>query len=298
MITYIKGNLFESPAQTLVNTVNTEGVMGKGIAKEFKRLFPDMFNSYQKYCESGELTIGKLWVYETDHKWVLNFPTKTTWRKPSRFEYIELGLKNFVSTYIDRGIISISFPPLGCGNGELDWEKQVRSLMEKYLNKLPIDIFIHLYDPKDMSIPEHRNIKEIEKWLKSEPQHLGFEEVYRDLTGILSDWVSLDKDSTAKIKNSKGIEIKYAGKKSLVAKDDLMEFWRLFRNYGYILKNIAPPNLEKHFKALVRIFERLPYCNELKISQKYNDLNSPDTEGLQFQQITARESQGDLFQVG
>lgn len=113
MITFVKGDIFQSPAQVLVNTVNTIGVMGKGIAKEFKTLFPEMFKKYQFHCESGELDIGKLWVYKTANKWILNFPTKTTWRKPSKYEYIESGLKNFVETYAERGITSIASPPLG-----------------------------------------------------------------------------------------------------------------------------------------------------------------------------------------
>jgi len=142
MITYVIGNLFESPARVLVNTVNTVGVMGKGIAKDFKAIYPDMFREYQKLCESKKLTIGKLWLYKTPNKWILNFPTKTTWKQPAKVEYIESGLETFVRMYAKKGITSIAFPPLGCGNGELDWENQVRPIMEKYLKRLPIDIFI------------------------------------------------------------------------------------------------------------------------------------------------------------
>jgi len=119
--------------------------MGKGIAKEFKKIYPEMFKEYQKLCEKKKLTVGKLWLYKTKNKWILNFPTKTTWRKPSKLEYIESGLKTFIKGYAKFGIISIAFPPLGCGNGELDWDKQVRPLMEKYLKSIPIDIFISFH---------------------------------------------------------------------------------------------------------------------------------------------------------
>ncbi|GAA0615572.1 hypothetical protein GCM10009001_36010 [Virgibacillus siamensis] len=96
MITYVRKDIFESPAQVLVNTVNTVGVMGKGIAKTFKIMYPDMFKQYQILCEDNQLTVGKLWIFKTEHKWILNFPTKTHWRSPSKLAYIEEGLKKFV----------------------------------------------------------------------------------------------------------------------------------------------------------------------------------------------------------
>src|SRR5437773_477164 len=114
MITYVKGTLFESPAKTLVNTVNTVGVMGKGIAKRFKEIYPEMFSKYQHLCENKQLQIGKLWLYKTEHKWILNFPTKVHWRQPSRPEYIEEGLRAFAASYPTQGITSIAFPRLGC----------------------------------------------------------------------------------------------------------------------------------------------------------------------------------------
>ncbi len=143
MINYVKMDLFQSPAHVLVNAINTDGVMGKGIAKTFKSIYPEMFKQYQYYCEKDMLAVGKLWVYKTPNKWVLNFPTKIYWRNPSKLEYIEAGLQKFFETYEERGIDSIAFPPLGCGNGGLDWESQVKPLMEKYLKDLPIDIYIH-----------------------------------------------------------------------------------------------------------------------------------------------------------
>lgn len=144
MITYVKMNIFESPAQVIVNTVNTVGVMGKGIAKQFKEFYPEMFMEYQRFCELKLLEVGKLWIYKTENKWNLNFPTKKHWRNPSKIDYIEEDLQKFVANYKEKGIRSISFPPLGCGNGGLNWEKEVKPLMEKYLKNLDIDIFIHV----------------------------------------------------------------------------------------------------------------------------------------------------------
>src|SRR5258708_35436993 len=96
MITYVRGDLLRSPAKGLVNTVNTVGVMGKGIAKDFKTIFPEMFGEYQKVCEQRKLEVGKLFLWRGPHKWVLNFPTKKHWRNPSKPEFIEAGLKAVV----------------------------------------------------------------------------------------------------------------------------------------------------------------------------------------------------------
>ncbi|OJF94697.1 macro domain-containing protein [Alkalibacterium sp. 20] len=150
MLLYVKQDIFESPAQVIVNTVNTVGVMGKGIAKKYKQLYPDMYKQYREYCEQGLLDIGKLWLYKDENKWILNFPTKKHWRNPSKIDYIEKGLKKFVSTYEEKGIYSISFPQLGTGNGGLDWETEVKPLVDKYLKNLPIDIFVHIVDGSEI----------------------------------------------------------------------------------------------------------------------------------------------------
>lgn len=142
MIKYVKGDIFSTPAQVLVNTVNLEGVMGKGIALNYKKMYPDMFIKYQKLCKDNKLQIGKLWLYKTNNKWILNFPTKKEWRKPSKIEYIKEGLEKFVNTYREKNITSIAFPKLGCGNGGLKWE-DVKPLMDFYLKNLPIDIYIY-----------------------------------------------------------------------------------------------------------------------------------------------------------
>ncbi len=153
MLIYRRTSLLESPAQTLVNTVNCVGVMGKGLAQAFKDREPAMFTAYKNVCEQGLLEPGKLWLWRGADSWTLNFPTKKHWRNPSRLDWVEAGLKKFVSAYEAQGIKEISFPRLGCGNGGLDWE-DVRPLMERYLQPLPIPIFIHDY-AVDIGLPEH-----------------------------------------------------------------------------------------------------------------------------------------------
>jgi O-acetyl-ADP-ribose deacetylase (regulator of RNase III) len=142
MLVYHRTNLLDSNAQTLVNTVNCVGVMGKGIALDFKQRYPDMFRAYKRVCDAHQLDVGKLLLWQGPDHWVLNFPTKKHWRHPSRVEWIEAGLEKFVAEYSRRGVTDISFPRLGCGNGGLKWEV-VKPVMERYLANLPINVFVH-----------------------------------------------------------------------------------------------------------------------------------------------------------
>lgn len=142
VIKYLEGDIFTSPAQVIVNTVNTVGVMGKGIALSFKKAYPEMYKAYREACEDNTFHMGKLMLWrEIDH-WILLFPTKENWRNPSKLEYIEQGLKKFVENYMKMSINSIAFPRLGCGNGGLNWQ-EVKPLMEMYLKPLPIDVYIY-----------------------------------------------------------------------------------------------------------------------------------------------------------
>jgi O-acetyl-ADP-ribose deacetylase (regulator of RNase III) len=147
-IELIKGNIFNTKAQTIVNTVNCVGVMGKGIALVFKLRYPKMFDIYKNHCKSKLINIGKLWLYkgELNVPWVLNFPTKFHWKYPSKMEYLEQGLSKFVDTYAAQGIQSIAFPLLGTHNGGLA-KDEVYSLMLKYLGQCAIPIEIYEYDP-------------------------------------------------------------------------------------------------------------------------------------------------------
>lgn len=151
MINIKHGDLLQSNATYLVNTVNCVGVMGKGIALQFKNKYPEMFKEYRKSCKQGGIQTGKLWIWrETCQIWekrilhnIICFPTKQHWMNPSKLEWIESGLQWFVDNYKKRGIKSVAFPKLGCNNGGLNWETQVKPLMIKYLEPLDIDIEIY-----------------------------------------------------------------------------------------------------------------------------------------------------------
>ena len=289
MITYVKIDLFESPAQVLVNTVNTVGVMGKGIAKRFKQTYPKMFEQYQKFCENKMLEVGKLWLYKSEHKWILNFPTKQHWRSPSKLEYIEKGLKKFVETYEEKGITSISFPLLGCGNGGLDWENQVKPLMEQYLRPLPIEVFIHLNGSK--SKPEHKDIKETKKWLQSMPEFLSFNEVWDDLqnkilfdntivykndewqVALLNDDIniheSLNNELNQNIDTNPTLEFTNGKEKFYATVSQFHALWRYLKKMGFCNKRDLPDGLNEIGDLVVRLMNKLDYIEPVEIAHNY-----------------------------
>jgi len=138
-------DLFASAAQTLINPVNCEGVMGAGLARVFRRLYPAMFEEYQTLCRQSKLAPGAFHLWCSPTRWVLNFPTKTAYRAASKLEYIEVGLVQLRRTYREQGITSLAMPALGCGLGGLRWS-DVRRLCERELSVL--DITIELYPPR------------------------------------------------------------------------------------------------------------------------------------------------------
>lgn len=151
MIKYITGNILESNAEALVNTVNTMGVMGKGIALQFKKAYHNNFKAYVEACTNKEIEIGKLLVTKdtnlnTGEKYIINFPTKKDWRKPSEYSFIEAGLNDLIRVLKEYNIQSVAIPPLGAGNGGLEWEK-VKKMIHNKLNHLNIEVIV--YEPSE-----------------------------------------------------------------------------------------------------------------------------------------------------
>lgn len=139
MVDFVKGNVLDAEVEALVNAVNTVGVMGKGIALMFKERFPGNFAEYAIACKKGEVRIGKVFATGNNElfgpAWILNFPTKTHWRAKSRLEWIEEGLRDLVRVIGEKKIRSIAIPPLGCGNGGLQWS-EVRPLIISALSSV------------------------------------------------------------------------------------------------------------------------------------------------------------------
>lgn len=151
MIKFITGNLLEANVEAVVNTVNTVGVMGKGIALMFKERFPANYKAYQAACKSGQVQVGELFITSgvdlSGPRWIINFPTKKHWRQPAQLEWVHNGLIALKKSIQEKNIHSIAIPPLGCGNGGLDWEV-VRPMMEAMLADLK-DVEIVVYEPSD-----------------------------------------------------------------------------------------------------------------------------------------------------
>jgi len=146
---FVQGNLLEARVEALVNTVNTVGVMGKGIALMFKEGFPNNFRAYEDACERKEVKIGRMFVTENrtldGPRWIINFPTKKHWRHPSKLEWIVEGLADLRRVVREHDIHSIALPPLGSGNGGLDWS-EVRAEIKRALGELD-DVDIVVYEP-------------------------------------------------------------------------------------------------------------------------------------------------------
>ena len=156
MIEFKTGNIFDSKCDTLVNTVNCVGIMGKGLALQFKEKYPHMFTAYKTACAKGMLKNGgDLWCFDlgnyipfidmsvSNYPKILCFATKQHWRNPSKIEWIKEGLTKFKYSYKALNINSIAFPKLGCTNGKLDWENEVKPLMIEMLKDIPIKIEIY-----------------------------------------------------------------------------------------------------------------------------------------------------------
>ena len=221
-ISHIYGNIFDSKMQTIVNTVNCVGFMGGGIALEYKRRYPDMFKEYKERCLNGTLKMGELHLWNNDEPWILNFPTKIHFKDPSKEEFIEKGLKKFVSNYKKHSIESIAFPQLETQLGGLDWENRVKPIMYKYLEALDIEVEIYEFD-KNADDSLYLNLRNILQKFSNEDF-----KTYLDIGKKTSD--NLMQNLDIRIKSMRDIEyVPGIGEKALekiylIAKQDIDNF--------------------------------------------------------------------------
>lgn len=165
MIRYTQGNLLDDPAEALVNTVNEVGVMGKGIALMFRERFPENTEAYERACRDRAIRVGRMFVTKLQSlwgpRWVINFPTKKHWRNPSKLEWIRAGLKDLVRVIQENEITSVALPPLGCGNGGLEWV-QVRCEIEATLAEIP-EVAVTVYAPTSeyQNAPKREGVKDL-----------------------------------------------------------------------------------------------------------------------------------------
>ncbi len=278
MITYIEGDLFSSPAQVIVNTVNTVGVMGKGIALEFKSRYPEMFDSYREMCDQKLLTVGKLMLYRAPDHWILLFPTKENWRNPSKISYIEAGLQHFVQVYANKSINSIAFPRLGCGNGGLAWE-DVKPIMEKYLKPLPITVYIYLKVESPLFEPEHKKPQTMMKWLREHAKDMSFSGLKDDIKHLqnedlytLYQFTHEGKHISVTWDDDKGIvftEEKANAPLSVISEDQFHLLWDYIRDVTVFPMN-PPKDPDGYVCALLCT---LGYLSRISIQGKDGKMN-------------------------
>ncbi len=154
MVEFVTGNLLEADAEALVNTVNTKGVMGKGVALQFKRAFPANYKAYHAACAAGQVRLGRMFVFDSGRmdrpRYIINFPTKKHWRSRSRLADIDAGLDDLRTVLTELEIKSVAVPPLGCGLGGLDWA-DVRPRIERALGSLPVHVLV--FEPHGAPAP-------------------------------------------------------------------------------------------------------------------------------------------------
>lgn len=192
MIEYKTGNILREDVDAIVNTVNCVGVMGRGIALQFKNEFPENFKAYAEACKKGEVIPGRMFVFETKilirPKFIINFPTKRHWKGKSRMEDIHSGLKDLVDVIRKYKIDSIAVPPLGCGLGGLNWS-EVKASIEAELSLFD-NVHIVIYEPKNSDSPvDIKHIREVPKMTAGRAAIV--ELIHRYLGGLLDPFVSL-----------------------------------------------------------------------------------------------------------
>lgn len=269
MLIYRRTSILESPAQTLVNTVNCVGVMGKGLAHAFKQREPDMFKAYKRVCDRGALIPGTLWLWRGSGSWVLNFPTKLHWRNPSRIDWIEQGLEKFVGAYTEQGIAEVSFPRLGCGNGNLEWD-DVRPVMEHYLSKVSIPVYIHDFTV-DVGLPEH-----LEVVATSLRQHANRDSSFDSFVSYIGDALSVSgglfstlgsgEKFIASFDAERRLSIETAVSTSMFEQDDLRGVW-LDLQSGLVTRRQAGWAVTGGGEPLLSLLSVLPNVRPVQIQR-------------------------------
>lgn len=260
-----------SSAQTVVNTVNTVGVMGKGLAAAFKERYPEMFREYQKVCKSGRLEPGSSWLWKGSDQWVLNFATKKHWRNPSKIEYVRNGLIEFRKNFESAGIREIAFPRLGCGNGGLDW-KEVKPMMVEYLHDLPVTVYIHDFEKKlgalEHDLPLMQQVKEPDS----------FEDFYQDLIRVIdscngeirplmmSEPFYVQLNDRNELRGARGCD------DLLAAEEDLFRIWSIL-SVSPLGRFDLPEPVQNCALKVFSVLSQLPYVRPVNIASRHGRNN-------------------------
>lgn len=271
MLQFHRTSLMTSPAQTVVNTVNTVGVMGKGVAAAFKERYPDMFVEYKALCRQDGLSPGSLWLWKGPDQWVLNFSTKKHWRNPSKIEYVRDGLLEFRERYEELGIREIAFPRLGCGNGGLDWD-EVRPLMVEMLEDLPITVFIHDFEKKIGRMEHELPLMQTAKKPNS------FDGFYDDLRNAIEankgEIRPLMMSMPFHVALTDACELRgtHGCNELLAAKEDLYRIWNIL-TVSPVSRFDLPETVQSRALKVFSVIAELPYVRPINIANRYGRNN-------------------------
>jgi len=275
MIVTVYGDLFYSPARVLVNPVNTVGTMSSGISYDFKRFYPEMFATYQMMCEEDDFDIGDLYIHRTAHKWVVNLPTKKHFRANSRRDYIEQGLQRFATICLEQNFASASFPALGGGTDDLDWEQDIRPMMEAYLEPLPIPIYMHIYNEDIPFYSSQRNIRAIRSWLTQQPRIVPFRTFWRELNKVCKqrDFTTFDDNTRFRVTT-----VERKGRVSLkitptniapifISESQLQDLWHYVFRAGYVMPYNLPNGLGVYASYLIAILAETRWGQPIQLAR-------------------------------
>ena len=274
MLTYVYGDLFYSPAQVLVNPVNTLGTMSTGLSHDFKRYFPDMFAQYQALCQRDEFDIGQIMLYRTPHKIILNLPTRKHARAKARPDYVEAALRKFVAHYAELGLLTVSFPLLD--DADIPWESELKPLMESYLLPLPISLYVHL--PARRPDLAYRPGGRVQRtWLNGQPRRIRFERFWADLLAIVRQNPTMHTlDAPAepfRVQAEAGdsrrrlsLKINPANAAAIFIPETLLrDLWQFVERGGYLLLHNLPGGLADYGAYLLPILSQLDYLWPLEL---------------------------------
>lgn len=296
MIVYVEGNLFDSPARVLVNAVNTMGVMGRGVAKQFRDIYPDMYEAYRRACARKELPVGGLMMHRTPNKTILNFPTKRHWRYPSKVEYIEAGLRTFVECYEQLGLSSVAFPQLGCGTGGLDWKSEVHPLMESYLKDLPIITFVYIYRPivgENRRSTDERLSRPVAK-----PSPMTFGEAWSTFISAVQ-WGTV---CAGDVQLGWSVESSDEGEALVLHGEDrdhhldrraMFDMWKLLGTQGFLLPCDLPGELRDSSAKLFATLSQLGWADRAILATQEQDLGSTVSQGVLWAEPASKPSRAE-----
>lgn len=276
MIIYVQDEFFYSPARVLLNPVNTVGAMGGDIAGDFKRFYPDMYAQFQALCQRDALDIGQYFFYHTAHKSILNLPIRKHFRANPRLEYIQAGVQKIASTYADVGITSLAMPALAWD--ELDWEAEVRPILEGILGALPIMVYIYL---PSAGHDKNRNLRLIRNWLHGTPQPIAFDAFTQHLIKLAektSHWRTFNTQATFRLKYAPRQQGDYKRHHFKITPSQhppiflsdnaLRDLWRYVQRVGYVLGDYLPNGLDAHADYILPILAQLPMVQTVTLARQ------------------------------